>query len=166
MFVLSLVFNLNDGGASRSRDDSERPVLHVRLDTRVSELTSNQTLGIEDSVGSIHSSLGLGGITNQTFGFGEGDIGRGGTVTLVVGNDFDTVVLPDTNTRVGGSKIDTDGFSGYSCRVQGQTRRKLVNALYRSFVGKIHENRWLLQSFVSFENDSWIENQTAPLSSQ
>mmetsp|Transcript_20197 Transcript_20197/g.58557 ORF Transcript_20197/g.58557 Transcript_20197/m.58557 type:complete len:686 (-) Transcript_20197:20-2077(-) len=110
----SLVFDLNDGGASGSRDDLERPVLHIGLNTRVRKLASDQTLGIEDSVGGVHGSLGLGGISNQTLSFGKGNVGRSGTVTLVIGNNFDTIILPDTYTRVGGSEIDTDRFSSDS----------------------------------------------------
>ena len=111
----SLVFNLDDRGSSRSRDNRERPVLHVGLDSGVRKLASDQTLGIEDGVVGVHGSLGLGGISDKTFSLGEGNIRRGGTVTLVVGNDFDTVILPDSDTGVGGSKINSDGFSGYSC---------------------------------------------------
>ena len=74
----------------------------------------------------VHGDLVLCGVTNQTLIVGEGDIGWGGSVTLVVGDDFDTIVLPDTdatekkyemehmeqtgNLRVGGAEIDTDGF--------------------------------------------------------
>jgi hypothetical protein len=63
----------------------------------------------------VHGGLGLGSISDKTFSLGESNIRRGGTVTLVVGNDFDTVILPNSYTRVGGSEIDSDGFSGYSC---------------------------------------------------
>jgi len=57
----------------------------------------------------VHGSLVLGRVSDETLRFSEGDIGRGGSVSLVVGDDFNTVVLPDTNTGVGGSEIDTDG---------------------------------------------------------
>mmetsp|Transcript_7097 Transcript_7097/g.8212 ORF Transcript_7097/g.8212 Transcript_7097/m.8212 type:complete len:212 (+) Transcript_7097:417-1052(+) len=95
---LSLVFNLDDGGSSGSRDDLERPVLHIRLYTGVSEGSSNKTLGIEYGVGSVHGSLGLGGISDKTLGFVEGNVGRGGSVTLVVGNNFNTIILPNSYT--------------------------------------------------------------------
>mmetsp|Transcript_839 Transcript_839/g.2113 ORF Transcript_839/g.2113 Transcript_839/m.2113 type:complete len:239 (-) Transcript_839:142-858(-) len=109
--LFSLVFDLDDGGTAGSRDDSKRPVLHVGLDGSVGELASDQSLGIEDGVGGVHGSLGFCGISDKTFGLGESNVRRCGTVTLVVGNDFDTVILPDTNTRVGGSKIDSNGLS-------------------------------------------------------
>jgi hypothetical protein len=42
--------------------------------------------------------LVLGGITDQSLTFGEGDVGRGGSVSLIVGDDLDSVVLPQTDT--------------------------------------------------------------------
>jgi hypothetical protein len=62
---------------------------------------------------SIHGCLTLGGITDKTFSLGKGNVGRGRTVTLVVGNDFHAIILPDTDTTVGRSEIDSDTFSGY-----------------------------------------------------
>jgi len=44
------------------------------------------SLDIEDGVGRVHSSLVLGGITNQTLFVGERNEGGGGVSTLVVGN--------------------------------------------------------------------------------
>lgn len=87
-------------------------MFHVALHTRITELTSNKTLGIEHSVGSVHGSLGLGGISNKTLSLSEGDVRRGGAVSLIVGNDLDTVVLPHADAGVGGSKVDSDTFSG------------------------------------------------------
>jgi hypothetical protein len=87
-------------------------VLHVSLDGRISELPSDKTLSIEDSVGSVHSDLVLGGITDQALGLVEGYVGRGSAVTLVVGDDLNAVVLPNSYAGVGGSEIDSDGFSG------------------------------------------------------
>jgi hypothetical protein len=75
-------------------------VLHISLDLSIIETTTDQTLGIKDSVVRVHGDLVLGGITNKTLRVSETNIRGGGTVTLIVGNDFDTIVLPDTNTRV------------------------------------------------------------------
>jgi len=96
--------------------DLERPQFHVGLHVLIVYVTTDQTLGIEHGVLGVAGSLVLGGITNQsltTVG-GESHVGGGGSVTLVVGNDFDLVVLPHTDTRVGGTQIDTDSvvFSG------------------------------------------------------
>ena len=74
----------------------------------VVESTADKTLGIKDSVVGL-ALLVLSGITDKTFVFREGNIGRGNTVTLVIGNNFHTVVFSDTNTRVGSPKINTDG---------------------------------------------------------
>lgn len=46
----------------------------------------------------VHSDLVLCGITDETLALGERDIGGCRPVTLVVGDDLDTVVLPDTDT--------------------------------------------------------------------
>lgn len=46
----------------------------------------------------VHGDLVLGSITDKTFVLGEGDIRWGRAVTLIIGNDFDTVILPNTNT--------------------------------------------------------------------
>jgi len=45
----------------------------------------------------VHCDLILGGIANQALTLRERDIRRGGAVTLVVGDDFNAIVLPDTN---------------------------------------------------------------------
>ena len=46
----------------------------------------------------VHGGLVLGGVADETLVLREGDIRGGSSVTLVVGDDFDTVVLPDTDT--------------------------------------------------------------------
>ena len=49
----------------------------------------------------VHRDLILRGIADEALVVGEGDIRGGGTVTLVVGDDLNTIVLPDTDTAVG-----------------------------------------------------------------
>jgi hypothetical protein len=78
-------------------------VLHISLNLVVSKTPSNETLGIEDSVGGVHGRLVLGGISNQTLVAVEGDVGGGGAVSLIVGDDLNAVGLPDSNAGVGGS---------------------------------------------------------------
>ena len=46
----------------------------------------------------VHGNLVLGSITDKTFVLGEGDIRWGRAVTLIIGNDFNTVILPNANT--------------------------------------------------------------------
>jgi hypothetical protein len=45
-----------------------------------------------------HGRLVLGGITDQPLTVGEGDVRRRGPVSLVVGDDLNSVVLPQTDT--------------------------------------------------------------------
>jgi hypothetical protein len=81
--------------------------LHVGLDLRVIELSADETLGVEDRVVRVHRNLVLGSISDETLRVGEGDVGRGGAVSLVVGDDLDTVVLPDSDAGVGGSEVNS-----------------------------------------------------------
>jgi hypothetical protein len=104
---LASVFNL-DNGLGCLVNNLEGPVLHVGLDLGVGELSANQSLGVENSVMGVHGDLVLGGITNESLRVVESDIRGGGSVTLVVGNDFDSVVLPDSDTGVGGTEINSN----------------------------------------------------------
>jgi hypothetical protein len=104
---LASVFNL-DNGLSCLVNNLERPVLHVGLDLGIGELSANQSLGVENGVVGVHGDLVLGGITNESLRVVESDIRGGGSVTLVVGNDFDSVVLPDSDTGVGGTEINSE----------------------------------------------------------
>jgi len=106
--LLVQVVNLNEWG-SVLVDNGEWPVLHVLLDIWVIETSTNESLGVEDGVSGVHGGLVLGGISDQSLTLGESDVRRGGSVTLVVGNDFNPVLPEDGNTRVGGSEIDSDG---------------------------------------------------------
>ena len=76
----------------------------------------------------VHGNLILRRVTDQTFIVGERDVRGRRTIALVVGNDFYTIILPDTNTavkshsaptkrhcwgkhlRVSSAEIDTDSF--------------------------------------------------------
>ena len=86
----------------------EGPVLHIALDGRIAELTTNQTLGVEDGVLGVHGDLVLGGVTNETLGICEGDVGGSSSLTLIVGDNLNTLILPNTNAGVGGTQIDTN----------------------------------------------------------
>ena len=87
----------------------------IRLDRRVRKLATNQTLGIKHRVGGIHRCLVLGGIANESFGIVEGHIGWGCAIALVIGNDFNTVILPDADTRIGCAQVNANGFAGDGC---------------------------------------------------
>jgi hypothetical protein len=81
--------------------------LHVLLDIGVVETTTNQSLGVKDGVGGVHGRDVLGRVTDEPLLLGKRDVRGGGSVTLVVGDDLDSVVLPYTDTRVGGTQVDT-----------------------------------------------------------
>ena len=50
--------------------------------------SSDQTLGVEDSVGGVDGDLVLGRVSNQPLGISEGDIGGGGALTLIIRDDL------------------------------------------------------------------------------
>ena len=105
---LTLELNLDDRLAVLV-DDLEGEVLHVGLDLIVGELAANQTLGVEDGVGRVHGDLVLGRITDQTLSVSEGNERGRRPVTLVVGDDLNSVISEDTHARVRGAEIYTDG---------------------------------------------------------
>jgi len=62
----------------------------------------------EDGVGGVDGDLVFGGVADEALGVGERHVGRRRPVPLVIGDDLNAVVLPHTDTRVGGAEIDTD----------------------------------------------------------
>ena len=74
-------FNLNLGLATII-DKIERPMFHIPLDSVVAKVSTNETFGVEHGVAGIHGHLVFGGISNQPFGVGKGNIGGGSSVTL------------------------------------------------------------------------------------
>jgi len=60
-----------------------RAYLHVLLDIWVIETSTNESLGVKDSVSGVHGGLVLGGISDQSLTLGESDVRRGSSVTLV-----------------------------------------------------------------------------------
>merc|ERR1712013_98439 len=75
-----------------------------------SKLATNQSFGIKDGVCWVHGDLVLCSISNETFLFIEGNVTWSGTVTSIVGNDFNFAVLEDSDAGVCGSKINSDCF--------------------------------------------------------
>ena len=105
---LTLKGHIDDGLAVSVRLDSERPVLDIRLDLWRVKFASNKALGIEHSVRAVHGGLVLGGISNETLSVVESHVRGGCALAHVVGDDLDTIILPHTYARVGGSEIDSD----------------------------------------------------------
>jgi hypothetical protein len=97
LLLLTLELDLNDRLTS-AVNDLEGKVLHICLNLWVCELTTNQSLGIEDGVLRVHGDLVLGGISDETLSICECDEGGGCAVALVIGNDFDSIISEDTNT--------------------------------------------------------------------
>merc|ERR1719447_2715065 len=86
--------------------------LDVSLDGLVGELTSDETLGVENCILGVGGQLVLGGVTDQPLAVGsEGNVAGGDPVTLVIGNDLHSSVLEHTHTGVSGSKINSDDSS-------------------------------------------------------
>lgn len=62
----------------------------------------------KDGVNGVHGDLVLGSIADETLSIGERDIGRGGSVPLIIGYDLYTIVLPHSNTGICRAQVDTD----------------------------------------------------------
>jgi hypothetical protein len=63
-------------------------------------------------VNRVHRDLIFCGIADETLVVGEGDIRGGGAVTLVVGDDLYTIVLPDTDAAVEKKSQSPSGVRG------------------------------------------------------
>jgi hypothetical protein len=110
LFVFSFELDDNDRLSFGSFLNFEGPVFHIRLDNGIIEFPADESLGIKNGVMWIFSGLIFGRITDESLSFGEGDIRWSGSVTLIIGDDLNSVILPDSNTGVSGSEIDSDGF--------------------------------------------------------
>ncbi|KZV13465.1 hypothetical protein WN66_00079 [Saccharomyces cerevisiae] len=95
----TLKFNLNLW-LTVNIDQLEWEVLHVSLHFWVVEVSTDQTLSVENGIRRIHSSLILSSITNQSFSVSESDKRWSGSVTLIVGNNVHTIISKVSNTRV------------------------------------------------------------------
>ncbi|KAF1748048.1 hypothetical protein GCK72_024515 [Caenorhabditis remanei] len=112
LLVVRSDFNF-DGWLVALVKNLEWPMFDIGLDGLVVVISSDEAFGIKDGVLWVDGELVLGGISDQTLSLlsGEGNVGWGDTLTLVVGNDFNTSVLVDSDTGVGGSEIDTNDGS-------------------------------------------------------
>jgi hypothetical protein len=95
--LFSLVLDDEHGLISSTGLELDGPEFGISLDILVLELSADESLGIEDSVGGVSSDLGLGGISNESLVFGEGNVRGGGVETLIVSDDLNLIILPDTH---------------------------------------------------------------------
>ena len=91
----------NQGLLVRARLDLEGPKCNIFLNSPIAEFAADEALGVEDSVGGVTSCLVLCGITDKALFLGEGNIGGSSVDSLVIGDNFDFVILPHTYTGVG-----------------------------------------------------------------
>lgn len=82
----------------------------MHLDLGIFELVADEALCIEDGVDGVHCAQILQGIAAEALGVGEGDIGWGGVVALIVGNDLDMIMLLDTDAGGYDTKTEADSF--------------------------------------------------------
>jgi hypothetical protein len=90
-------------------DNLVRDLVKILLNLLVLKSTTNQTLGGKQGILWVDNSLSLGGSTNKSLTIlGEGDNRWSGTGTLCVFNDLGDLSLHNSNSRVGGTKINTN----------------------------------------------------------
>ena len=107
--MLTLELNNDHGLLAGSGLDLEGPELDIVLDGLVAKLAADEALGVEDGVDGVTGSLVLGGVSDEALFLSEGNVRGGGVEALIVSNDFDLVVLPDTDAGVGGAEINSNG---------------------------------------------------------
>mmetsp|Transcript_18564 Transcript_18564/g.15857 ORF Transcript_18564/g.15857 Transcript_18564/m.15857 type:complete len:101 (-) Transcript_18564:452-754(-) len=98
LLELTLVVDLNNRLIIRASNNLEWPHLHIVLDNRIIELTTNKSFSIKDGVLGVSGNLILSGITNQPFGISKCHIRRCSSITLIIGYNLNGIILPDTNT--------------------------------------------------------------------
>mmetsp|Transcript_15473 Transcript_15473/g.29387 ORF Transcript_15473/g.29387 Transcript_15473/m.29387 type:complete len:122 (+) Transcript_15473:595-960(+) len=112
MLLLALELNLDRWLVPGGGEDLEGPCLHVALHGGVGELAPDEPLGVEDGVLWVANRLVFSALSDESLVVGERDVGGRRARPGIVGDDVDVVILPDTNARVRGAKIDAHGDSG------------------------------------------------------
>ena len=80
-------------------------MLHVALDRGVVVLVSYQPLGVKNGV---DGDLILGRVVDETLGVCEGDIEGSRPISLVIGNNFNLVMLEDAPAGVGCAEVGSN----------------------------------------------------------
>ena len=109
-----LAAHFNPSIAIAAVDDLIRHILLIFDDHRVVKTASDQALDGEHGVRGVGDCLTLGGLTDQTFGFGETDDRRRGARTFSVFDDPGLRAVHDGNARVGRPEVNTNDF-GHEC---------------------------------------------------
>lgn len=107
----SFEFDNDDWLVIRSRFNFEWPQLHIFLDNWIIELSPDKSLCIEDGVSWILCDLILCSISDKSLSISEGNVRRGGPVSLIIGDDLNSLILPDAHTRISRPEIDSDSFA-------------------------------------------------------
>ena len=102
-FLLALEFHLHVRLAAVLGNHLERPMLHVGLNGGVVYFTADEALRIKNGVLRVHADLVLRCIADEALRIRECHVRWGGTIALVVGNDFHALVLPHTDARIRGA---------------------------------------------------------------
>jgi hypothetical protein len=98
LFYFSFELDGNLRFVIRSRFNLKWPVFYFLLDDVVVEISPDESLGIENGVQWVLGGLVVGSITDQSFVLSETDVRWCGSVTLLVGDDLDSIVFPETDT--------------------------------------------------------------------
>merc|ERR1719300_133942 len=98
--LFSLEFNFNDRASSASRFNFKRPEFHICFHNWVVELASNEPFCVKNCVFWVSRTLILCSLSDESFGFGETDVTRGGSFTHIVCNDIDALISPNADTGV------------------------------------------------------------------
>lgn len=94
-FVLEL--NDNERFSIDSRFYFERPEFDIFLDSCISELSTDKSFSVKDSVSWVSNTLIFGSFSNFSFSFSESNIGWSSSSTLFVFNNNDFVFFHDSN---------------------------------------------------------------------
>jgi hypothetical protein len=84
--------------------------LDVLLNVGVGPLATHESFDIENRVFRIRRQLILGGVADEAFLVGEGDVRGGDSVALVVGDDFDAAVFHHSDAKTKINKTITFNF--------------------------------------------------------
>jgi len=113
-FYLPFVFDNYVWFSISSSLHFEWPVFHVWLNNWVGKFSADQSFRIENCVVRVLGVLVFGCITDQSFSFCKCDVRRCGSVSLIICNNLNSVILPDPDTGVSRSKINSNSLWSFA----------------------------------------------------